>query len=168
MVMKTNDIDLAVSILKTNLYATLATTDAYASPWNSPVYICNDDQLNFYWASYTNSKHSSNIQNNPEVFMVMFDSHQEWGKGQGLYVRGRAGQIESATEIAKACRLRASKVERNLQDAKDFMGKSPRHMYKLTPEQIWVNNVEVVDGKIVDEKSDLSIEALSKALAGQV
>lgn len=159
-----NDLRLAAGIIRSNLYAVISTADNESNPWNSPVYICNDGDLNFYWASYSDAQHSININSNHKAYLVIFDSNQEWGKGQGLYMKGRAAELEREHEIAKACQLRAVKVAQANQTVKDFMGSSPRRIYKFTPHDIWVNNVAFKDGKLLDLKTNISPKDLIKAL----
>ena len=162
-----DDLRLAVLIIRNNLYAVVSTADNHSNPWNSPVYICNDGELNFYWASYQDSQHSININSNHKAFLIMFDSHQEWGIGQGFYMRGAVSELENEIEIAKVCQLRVAKVARASQTAEDFMGNSPRRIFKFTPQDLWVNNMSTKGGKILDLKTNVDRKDLIQALKGK-
>jgi general stress protein 26 len=151
----------ARKILKNCLYATIATVCEDGSPWNSPVFICSDSKLVLYWASAIESQHSKNIIRDGRVFLVLFDSHDSWGEGQGLYITALAQEVKDKAEIDKACELRVKKVGAANQTAAGFTGKSPRRIYRAVPEQVWLNEVK---GKSVDIRARINLRAFVDGL----
>ena len=75
---------LAKDIISTNQYMTIASVDSKGVPWASALCYAYDSNYNFYWVSLPSSKHQSNISNNSEVSFAIFDSHQDWGEGDGI------------------------------------------------------------------------------------
>jgi nitroimidazol reductase NimA-like FMN-containing flavoprotein (pyridoxamine 5'-phosphate oxidase superfamily) len=98
----TNDIertDLVASakrIVDANQYMTLATADEDGLPWASPVWYATVDYREFLWVSSPEARHSRNIAIRPEVAIVIFDSRQSPGTGQGVYVAATAAPVADA------------------------------------------------------------------------
>lgn len=151
------------AIVQSSWYATLATVTADGQPWNSPVYICHDNQFNFYWASALSSQYSKHIAQTGSVFLVLFDSHAPWGEGQGVYITAAAAILSDASEISKVCALRSQKSEKANQVAANFIDPSPRRLYKATPRHIWLNDEALVDGMAVDVKVALTLTDIIKS-----
>ena len=154
----------AKDIIAKNLYATVGTVCPDGSPWSSPVYICHDNELNFYWASAVQSQHSQNIAANGHAFLTLFDSHNPWGQGKGIYMTARAIALEEEKEIVAACELRAKKVPASAQPAALFTGDSPRRIYKATPIKIWRNGFVLQNGRWVDVRAEIQKDGLSAQL----
>src|SRR3989344_8432811 len=97
----------AKKVINDILYITIATSDKNNQPWNSPVYSAFDKDYNFYWASWRENQHSKNIKENEKVFVVIYDSTVPESTGFGVYMRGKAHQLETkdVIEIMKALKL---------------------------------------------------------------
>jgi nitroimidazol reductase NimA-like FMN-containing flavoprotein (pyridoxamine 5'-phosphate oxidase superfamily) len=158
----------AARILKDTIYATIATSSSEAEPWNSPLYIVYDSELNFYWASGKASRHSRNIFENPRVFLVIYDSSVPWGRGEGVYIQGEAAEVTALDEITKACRLRKERISDAKQPPKDFLADKPRSIYKATARKAWVNKDGQVNGYFVDQRVEIDLEALRRAIMSNV
>ena len=92
---------LARKIIKTNYYMTISTTDG-TSPWISPVFFWNDKNYNFYFVSYTKSKHAKNILKNRKVAAAIFDSHQKITKPKkGVQGKGICTKVKGVVEVTK-------------------------------------------------------------------
>lgn len=156
----------AAEILKQVLYATVATVKGNGEPWISPVYAVYDDHLNFYWASGKTSRHSQNIKENSQVSVVIYDSTVPWGTGSGVFIEGRAQEVDVIDEIAKACQLRQNRVPEATHPPEEFTSDKPRSIYKLVPETFWMNQDARVNGYFVDERTPLNQEKLRVLLAG--
>jgi nitroimidazol reductase NimA-like FMN-containing flavoprotein (pyridoxamine 5'-phosphate oxidase superfamily) len=150
----------AVKILKKIIYATVATSTATGEPWNSPVYIVYDDELNFYWASGKSSQHSRNIVENSRISIVVYDSTVPWGTGRGVFIEGRAREVVAIDEIVKACELRKARVTEAKYPPEEFLPDKPRSIYKVTPTKLWVNQDVRVDGYFVDERTELNLNMI--------
>jgi pyridoxine/pyridoxamine 5'-phosphate oxidase len=80
-------------IVDANQYMTLATADEDGQPWASPVWFASTDYREFFWVSSPGARHSRNLTVRPELAIVIFDSRQAPGTGEGLYVSARAAQL---------------------------------------------------------------------------
>jgi hypothetical protein len=99
----TGDRRIAAEVVLANHYVVLATADAGGMPWASPVYFAADQMRTFYWVSRPESVHSRNIEQRPEVSLVVFDSTQPVGTGIAVYARATAARVpdpEVPTAIA--------------------------------------------------------------------
>jgi hypothetical protein len=85
--------DHARSVIESNRYMALGTTDEAGHPWVSPVWFACEDYRNFYWVSSPASKHSRNIAARPEVAIAIFDSSVPVGGAQAVYMKGLAEQL---------------------------------------------------------------------------
>src|SRR5688500_19441716 len=79
-------VNLARTIIDSNMYMVLGTADAAGNPWVSPVYYASASYKEFYWVSSPDVRHSQNIAVHPQVSIVIFDSQAPIGKGQGMYL----------------------------------------------------------------------------------
>lgn len=150
----------AAEILRHIIYATVATAGARGEPWNSSVYVVYDNQLYFYWASGKTSRHSRNIKENPQVFLVIYDSTGPWGQGKGVFIQGEAEEVVDPGEIAKACQLRKARASGAKHPPEEFSPDKPRSIYKMTPLKLWMNQDGKVNGYFVDERTELEPDRL--------
>ncbi len=158
--------DKAAEIIRKNIYAAVATCDLNGQPWNSPVYVVYDERLNFYWASGKDSQHSRNIQANPKVFFVIYDSSAPWGTGEGFFVEAEVLEVDDPDEIAKVCDLRKKRVTNAKHvSIDDFSGDRPRRIYCAAPKRAWVNRDGNVNGHFVDERAEIDLVGLTRFLA---
>jgi nitroimidazol reductase NimA-like FMN-containing flavoprotein (pyridoxamine 5'-phosphate oxidase superfamily) len=153
-------LEKTIQIIEKTIYATVATSTLSGEPWDSPVYIVYDGKLNFYWASGKASQHSRNIDENPHVFLTIYDSSVPWGTGEGAFIQADAIEITDPDEIAKACQLRKYRVPDAKQPPEDFMGDRPRRIYRATPKKIWMNQDGRVDGYFVDTRIEMDLDKL--------
>ena len=160
--MHEQDIQSAKRTLEENIYAAMATADRSGQPWNSPVFVVYDEHLNFYWASAVKSHHSQNIDENPRVFLAIFNSAVPWGMGEGVFVQARAEELTDQGEIAKACELRRRRASKALQPPGDFTGDRPRRIYRATAEHIWINKDTTENGYFVDIRQEIDLESLKR------
>ena len=148
----------AKEIIAQNIYLTMATSDSAGNPWVSPVYCAYDDHYNFYWTSTPAAQHSKNLkENSGKIAFVIFDSGVHEGTGEGVYFEGIAYEIEDEKEVniaSQVCYFRKNKPPKS---ADNFLGASPRRMYKATPSRVWMNTFEKVDGYAVDGKIQIQL-----------
>jgi pyridoxine/pyridoxamine 5'-phosphate oxidase len=88
--------DTLRSIVDGNAYMTVATSDDDGNPWASPVWYATADCHEFVWASKPGARHSRNLARRPELAIVIFDSQQPPGTGEGVYLAARAEQVPNA------------------------------------------------------------------------
>jgi len=142
--------------------AALATAATDGRPWNSPLYVALDEHLTFYWASRRDAVHSRNIAANPEVLLVVFDSVTDDHTGHAVYVRGKAVEINDEATLTHALECMARRKQEPSKAAADFLPPHERRMYKVEPETIWTNVVEIRDGHYVDGRIELERARLAE------
>jgi general stress protein 26 len=154
----------AKKVINDILYITIATCNKNGQPWNSPVYSAFDENYNFYWASWKENQHSKNVKENEKVFVVIYDSTVPESTGFGVYMRGKARQLEAkdVVEIVKSLKLLYSRKTKKPRKPEEFLGILPRRIYKFVPEQVWVNSEGEVKGYFVDSRIDITSDILKK------
>jgi hypothetical protein len=89
-----SDLEAAArAIIDASLYMVLATADRSGRPWASPVYFAPNGYREFLWVSRPGRRHSVNIEERPEVGIVIFDSSVPISTGQAVYVAATAEQV---------------------------------------------------------------------------
>lgn len=146
-------INKAKEILIKVPFLIIATVNIDGSPHCSPVFCAYDESYNFFWNSQMNSGHSNNIKNNQDVFCVIFDSSVKEGDGKGVYMKGKAFEIDKKEEAKYALEVFYKKKGKELKSEELYTGDSKRRFYKFVPEKFWINTFEKVndlpnDGKI--------------------
>ncbi len=145
----------AKEIIEKIIYITIATVTPEGTPWNSPVYSAYDkDTYAFYWVSSRAAQHSKNIEQNPDVFLVIYDSTVPEGTGEGVYVQARASVVTDVEEMTRAVYLLYTRKKKKLRDVQHFLNLRPRRIYKAVPEKVWLNSSE----KVGDEDLDTRVE----------
>ena len=153
-------IQRAKDIISKILYITIATASKDGTPWNSPVYSAFDEKYNFYWASWRENRHSKNIKENNNIFIVIYDSTVPEGTGEGVYVQAKAYQLEDPKEIENALKYldgRVNKKKDPTTRVAEFQGDKPRRIYKAIPEKIWMNDVGNVNGNYIDKRIEIKL-----------
>ena len=83
----------AREIIDSNRYMTLGTAGADGTPWVSPVWFAPVEYRELLWVSSPGARHSRNVEERPQVAIVIFDSTAPVGEGQGVYLEAVAGQL---------------------------------------------------------------------------
>ena len=95
------DRELVRDVITGNRYLSLATTEG-EEPWVAPVEYLHDEQLNFYFFSTADARHSQHIRRNPTVAFAIFDATQPEYSGnltaplRGVQIRASARQLSGA------------------------------------------------------------------------
>lgn len=148
----------AKQILQKISYITIATATRDGMPWNSPVYSAFDDDYTFYWASDKNGQHSKNIQENLNVFLVVYDSTVPEGTGEGVYIQAKAYALTEENEILHALEVLDKRVGKTKErNASEFLGEYPRRVYKAVPEKFWMNSDGDVNGNYIDIRIEVQL-----------
>ncbi len=144
-------------IAEKTIYCCLATINDDGTPWASPLFFGYDESLNIYWRSAVNSRHSQNIERQPDVSIVIYDSNSNWGEGKGLYMKGRAEIVEgNESNVQNALRHLDRRSNKKTQQS-ELLGDSPRRVYKFTPSSIWVNKSLPKDGALIGVRDEVTI-----------
>lgn len=157
-------------ILKENLYMTISVASKDGDPWIANLYYVYDKNYNFYWYSPKDSLHSKWIKENPTVALAIFDSTAVGEDVDAVYIKAKAYEITSKTELIKGMVLYATKMiktksankssaERFIKHYKDFQGLSKLRMYKAVPEKFWKPApTEMFNEKFVDSRIEVKMK----------
>lgn len=140
--------------LNENKYCTLSTVCEDGQPWGSPVFFVVDEAGNIYWWSPVNSVHSNNIRRTGSVFVTVFDSGVQEGKGQALYMQCEATELEN--DEAEEARLLYNKKAKFFKlEAKDILGEAPTRIYCAKPKKKWRNVDAEENGYFIDAREEV-------------
>jgi hypothetical protein len=120
-------------------HVSIATANDDGTPHNSPVFTAFDSELNAYWASHMQTRHSQNIGRDGKVFMVIFDSREGHG---GVFIEAYAEPLRGINEAAHGLaylRQVRETLGGTIGDITYFTDEAPQRIYRATPTHIWVN-----------------------------
>ena len=140
------------NLIEKSNYLTLATTNGML-PLATPVFFVSYLN-NFYWVSSIESNHSKNIEINPNVSVVIFDSNDILGEGFGLYMLGIVEILlndEEITIVDEIMRIKCESDERRV--PKYYQYPNPRRIYKFIPKTKWVNAQIEQNGQMIDTRN---------------
>lgn len=132
-----DDRELVREVITGGRYLSLSTTDGN-EPWVAPIEYMHDDELNFYFLSTDDARHSRHIEANPTVAVAIFEREQpEYspdfsGTLRGVQIRGTAKRLspDEYPEIVTAAI-----------DALD-PPMPPYRVYRIVPRKFYVPRVE--------------------------
>ena len=129
----------AQTIIDTNLYMTLGTTDSHGRPWTSPVYFAAAGIREYYWVSATDARHSRNLAERPQVSLVIFDSTVPPYHGRAVYVVGEAGEL-SGSDVDRALQVYPGPDDRGGTPLtpQEVTAPAPYRLYRATASEMWV------------------------------
>jgi len=148
----------AKRIISSILYITIATSSKDGNPWNSPVYTSYDKDYNFFWVSSPEAKHSKNIAENNRIAIVIYNSTDPEGTGEGVYIQARARVLTDPREIEKALTFHYSRKNKPARPVSYFLSHSPRRIYKAVPEKFWINETKKINGHLEDIRTEVKIK----------
>jgi hypothetical protein len=152
-------VDAALEILRRSHFGSVATVAPDGAPWNSPLVIEKDGDLNLYWYSDKTSRHAQNVRNDGRVMIVFYDSTTSEANARlgGLYIEAEAHECTDPEEVRQACSLR--KGDANY--PKHFMGRENRRVYKAVPKKVWVNDYLSRKGRFIrDYRTEVPLVAV--------
>jgi pyridoxine/pyridoxamine 5'-phosphate oxidase len=91
----------ARQVIDTSRYLVLATADQHGVPWASPVWYAHEGYREFFWVSRPQARHSRNIETQPQVSIVIFDSSVPPGAARAVYIRG-AAELTTGPELRRS------------------------------------------------------------------
>jgi len=154
------DIDhaaIAKEVISRIRYVTIATASKEAVPWNTPVTAAFDEHYNFFWTSWVGTQHSQNIRDNPAIFIVIFDSTSPVGVGGCVYIQAKAMELIDQSEIDHAAAHVYQRKNKTPRPSEEFLGESPRRMYKAVPEKVWISMEEDVKKDFTNTRREISL-----------
>ncbi|OGM15906.1 hypothetical protein A2V56_04790 [Candidatus Woesebacteria bacterium RBG_19FT_COMBO_42_9] len=143
-------------VIDTIEYIDLATITEDGKPWNSPLWFVRDDKYNLYFYSPKYTQHSENIRNNGNGFVVIYDSRAPEGTGFGVYMTVEVKELNTVSEVDEALKW-VYKKKKKKRTPQEFLGNSPRRIYKVTPKEAWVNDAELKNGFYLDYRIPIKL-----------
>jgi general stress protein 26 len=145
-------------IIRQTPIITLATVSLGGEPRSTPVTAAFDEELNCYWTSFSDTRHSENIRENPSVFISLFDlTSNPIQDASGVYIKARASELTDPDEISKAVRYVYERKNKELRDIEEFTGQNRKRLYKAIREQCWVSLKEDFDIDPTDSRKEIII-----------
>jgi nitroimidazol reductase NimA-like FMN-containing flavoprotein (pyridoxamine 5'-phosphate oxidase superfamily) len=148
------DLDaLARTTLAGNRFMVLGTVDPSGRPRVSPVWFTLVDYRDVYWLSSPDAHHSRNIQQRPEVSIVVFNSAADPHTGQAVYLEATAAQVPD-DELADACTTAFRDVGQELSYTPETLRHEPFVLYRarITAWEIHVRGRDFGDGTGADQR----------------
>ncbi len=102
-------------------------------PWNCTLMFVSDENLNLYWISTPDTRHSKEIHKHKKVAAAIPIKFTDLAV-VGLQVEGDAKLVEDLGEIKQAIRLYTDKHNRGEDWYEDFIaGKNEHKLYRIKP-----------------------------------
>jgi nitroimidazol reductase NimA-like FMN-containing flavoprotein (pyridoxamine 5'-phosphate oxidase superfamily) len=146
-------VELARTTLARNRFMVLGTVDPSGRPRVSPVWFSLVDHRVAYWLSSPDAHHSRNIQERPDVSMVIFNSSADPHTGQAVYLEATAGRVPE-DELEEACAEAFNDVDDELSYTSDTLRDEPFVLYRarVTATEIHVRGRDYGDGAGSDQR----------------
>lgn len=125
------------NLIERTQYLVLATADA-DGPWVAPVEPLADEELNFYFFSTSDARHSRHIEAGGSVAAVMFDSEQP------QYTSTLTANLNAVQMECTARKLGPSEYNDAVQSAIDALKPPmpPYEVFMITPTHFYVPAIE--------------------------
>jgi hypothetical protein len=111
------------------------------------------DHRDVYWLSNPESHHSHNIEERPEVSIVVFDSQADPHTGQAVYLEATAARVPD-DQLEEACAAAFADVDESLSFTPETLADEPFVLYRarVTASEIHVRGRELGDGSGSDQR----------------
>ena len=105
-------------------------------PWVCSVWFAADKDLNIYWFSSTNRRHSKEVLKNPNVAGAIVLPHTPDDPPRGIQFSGVANVLEDGKEIEKVISIYSKRIFPKGKIS-EFMNnkEKPHKFYKIKPKQ---------------------------------
>jgi uncharacterized pyridoxamine 5'-phosphate oxidase family protein len=145
--------EIARTTLAGTRFMVLGTVDPSGRPRVSPVWFSLVDHQTVYWLSSPDAHHSRNIEERPEVGIVVFDSGADPYTGQAVYLDATAGRVPD-DELADACAEAFRDVEPELSFTPASLQQEPFVLYRarVTASEAHVRGRDFGDGAGCDQR----------------
>lgn len=145
--------DLARTTLASNRFMVLGTADPSGRPRVSPVWFSLVDHRDVYWLSSPAAHHSRNIEERPEVSIVVFDSSVDPHTGQAVYLEATAGRVP-VDELAAACVEAFRDVADEPSYTPETLRDEPFVLYRagVTASEVHIRGRDLGDGSGPDQR----------------
>ena len=136
----------------------LGTVDSSGRPRVSPVWFSLVEYRDVYWLSSPDAHHSRNIEERPEVSMVVFDSQADPYTGQAVYLEGTAGRVPNE-DLDRVCAAAFESVEDELSFTPETLAIEPFVLYRarVTGAEIHVRGRDFGGGLGSDQRVPVAL-----------
>ncbi len=107
-------------------------------PWICEVHYVFDAELNFYFRSKVEGRHSKEIQDNPHVAGNIIEQHSKGQKPRGVYFEGRAELLQNIDEDSAIYKLFCERFGLNKKILEDAMTEDGHKFYKITVDTFYL------------------------------
>ncbi|HEY7043367.1 MAG TPA: pyridoxamine 5'-phosphate oxidase family protein [Nocardioidaceae bacterium] len=154
----TDLVDLARTTLAGTRFMVLGTVDPSGRPRVSPVWFSLVDHRDAYWLSSPAAHHSRNIEERPEVSMVVFDSSADPHTGQAVYLEATAARVPD-DELEAACAEAFREVADELSFTPETLRDAPFVLYRarVTASEVHVRGRDFGDGSGPDQRAPVDL-----------
>jgi pyridoxamine 5'-phosphate oxidase-like protein len=161
------DISVASQLIHYNPTMTLATVSEAYKPWSSHCLVAYDEEINFFWSSPWESKHSENIRTRGGVVLSACNDNMppNEGLGRGVYISATATEIDDEEQAYWAMKhLSTRNGKRPMRNASAFLEGAVR-LYQAVPDEIRVNKTSVDEsGFIISSSHAVSLNGVIRTL----
>ncbi|TYL50017.1 pyridoxamine 5'-phosphate oxidase family protein [Nocardioides sp. BGMRC 2183] len=154
--------ELARTTLANNRFMVLGTVDPSGRPRVSPVWFSLVDHRDIYWLSSPDAHHSRNVEERPEVSIVVFDSKADPHTGQAVYLEATASRVPD-DELGAACAAAFEGVADELSFTPETLQDEPFVLYqgRVTASEIHVRGRDFGDGSGSDQRVPVALAVSS-------
>ena len=142
--------ELARRQLAANRFMVLGTVDPSGRPRLSPVWFSMVAHRDVYWLSNPGAHHSQNIEDRPEVAIVVYDSVADPETGQAVYLEATAERVQE-DELEAACAAAFDGVEPARSFTPETLKEQPFVLYRA---RVTASEVHVRGRDVGDRQSD--------------
>jgi hypothetical protein len=129
------------------------------------VYAIHDDDLNFYWSSWKEALHSTNLTANPSTAFTIYDSSRARGTNnyRCLYLTATVSVVADNSEAENAFRML---YPEDPVDLADFLAQGLKRIYKAVPQQAWLNclSERELTPSTLKMRTELDVSAIKAAI----
>lgn len=130
-----NPVDLVREYLQGDAQTMQLATVVDGKPWISTVYFVADEELNLYWLSWPERRHSREIAENPQVAATVVIKTDK--PVIGVQLDGVADIVTNSTRVVEVMDRYVEKYGAGREFAAKFAEGTNRHvLYALTPQHI--------------------------------
>lgn len=149
---------LARTTLDRNRFMVLGTVDPSGRPRVSPVWFSLVEHREAYWLSSPDAHHSRNIEQRPEVSIVVFDSAADPHTGQAVYLEATAERVPD-DELSDACAKAFRDVDDELSFTPDSLRQEPFVLFRarITAAEVHVRGRDFGDGTGSDQRAPVRL-----------
>ncbi len=130
----------ALELVSSERYLVLSTISAEGEPWACPVWFAHDGLERFFWLSRPHRTHSVNIEKQPRIGLVVFNSQQPVGIGLGFYAAADARVVpDDELDAALAILSPRSVAHGGSSWDRERITPLPVRLYEARAVELWLN-----------------------------